>query len=98
MDTTFYEAAIEKIETNIMSLLDKQAEAIENVDLEKNMLDDGQSRVETWYRDPNAVFAAIEKLEKQRNYYLQLLNGFTVTLIPRRNIEYNGVVIPFYYI
>jgi len=92
----FYLNAIQKTEDAIIALLDKQLDSIENADLQKVEQDTGQSRVEAWFRPQTDISDAIFKLERRRNLYLMKVYGNTHTLIPSRNIEYNGHIINIY--
>lgn len=96
MGEDFYVNAIKKTEEAIIALLDKQIDAIENADLQKVEQDTGQSRVEAWFRSPKDVSIALFNLERRRNEYLKALYGCGKTLVPSRNVEYNGQKIYFY--
>ena len=72
---------IEKIDAIITALEDASLKLAANADVEEYLLDDGQTRIRTTYRDPNKLAKVINAFEGIRN---KLINrnclGRTFTL------------------
>lgn len=71
--------AIENLIDTMILRLTEVAEG-QNSSIEEYQLDDGQMKIRTRYRTIGDVQAGISALEKQKQYYLNQLNGNVVLL------------------
>jgi hypothetical protein len=71
----------------ITALINTVLAACGTADVEEYMLNDGQTIIKTVYRDPNAVMATIERLERLKTYYQGKINNRAVRLLDAKNIN-----------
>lgn len=86
--STAYEDKIAKIDKVIAALFTTLEKAAGNEDISSYSLDDGQTKVMTTYKSATQVSAAIEAMEKLRNYYASKLSGNAIVrLVDSKNLN-----------
>lgn len=78
---------IAAIETLIDQMFAAATKGTAKAHIEEYSLDTGQSRVKTTYRDPESIMAAISIFERQKNYYINQLNGRGMRLVDGKNFR-----------
>jgi len=74
-------AKITAIKAIIAALEVKALSSIDNIDVEEYMLDDGQTKIKTTFRSPEAIWKAIHNYEILLQRYINQLNGRVVRLL-----------------
>jgi hypothetical protein len=92
IDSTTLKARYDRICQIITALELQQVAAAANGDVESYSLDDGQTRINTVYRTPEAIAKAILMYERIKNSILdQLLGTRIVSLKDAKTIQSNGI-------
>jgi hypothetical protein len=83
---------IDRIDSIILSMLGALEKAVTTGHFDEYSMDDGQVKIDTVYRDPNALTKTIEGLEKLNQMYRQRLvtnvTGRVTRLVDGRNFVY----------
>ncbi len=87
---TSLEDKICKIDLVISALLTSALKAAETGNITEYTLDDGQTRIQTEYRDPAAVSRSIRAFQTIRQDYINQRNGRTFRLNPGENFNRHG--------
>ena len=76
---------IQRIQSVIYALEDVALKAAETGNFDEYSLDDGQTKIRTKYRDVSQIAAAISAFEKQKQKYINRLNGRITRLVDGKN-------------
>lgn len=79
-----------RIDAILLALETQSLTAAGTSNIEEYMLDDGQVKIRTIYRDAVSIAKAIELYEKLRTKILNKLNGRQMALRDSRGIPFNG--------
>ncbi len=80
---------LKKVEKIIDALYDAMVDAAAGIKIDSYSLDDGQAKINTKYRNPNQIEAAISGFEKRRNSILRQLQGSSMHLMHGGNFKGN---------
>jgi conjugal transfer/entry exclusion protein len=88
-DCTTIEGKIARLEAIVLSMMTALETSVLTGHFDEYKFDDGQSRIETVYRDPKAVTNAILQLENLIQFYRNMLinrkGGRVMRMMDRRN-------------
>lgn len=78
---------IQRIDNIIEALEDVILNAAGNQDISSYSVDDGQTSINTSYRNVEEAEAAVERFERRRQKYLNQLNGRQIRLMDENNFK-----------
>ena len=78
---------IDRYDTIISALTTQAETAAGDSNVEEYLVDDGQIKIKTLYRDPMSIAEAILRFEQLKNRLLNKLNGATFVLKSRRGLQ-----------
>ncbi len=78
---------ITRIEAVISALMGSALRSASKGEISEYMLDDGQTRINTIYRSPDAILSAIQSFEKIKFMFINQLNGRVMRNVDSKNFN-----------